>query len=103
MISGALESADPTDVAALQRAVDASDPERRLQRIGMSRIEIGRDALDALPDAVSRIAGAGQVVVLMDHTPMLRAGEDLKQSVVDRLSRRFDVRTCALGVRGGEL
>ena len=48
MLAGGLEWADPTD------------PEGRLAPIGMSRVEIGRDALDLLPEVVSELEPAAR-------------------------------------------
>jgi glycerol-1-phosphate dehydrogenase [NAD(P)+] len=82
--------------------VDESDPERRLARIGMQRIEIGEGALAQLPDAISGMSGDPAVALVMDDTPMHRDGQDLKQAILETLRGRFDVSTCWLGSpRGG--
>ena len=94
---------DPTDVPALQAAVDQGDPEGRLVRIGMSRIDIGADALDGLPDAVAQLGRPGPVAVLGDRTPMLRGAEDLKLLVASMLGSRFDVLSHPIGVAGHDL
>ena len=48
----ALERADPTDLDGLREALKLADPEGRLAPIGMSRVEIGREALDLLPEVI---------------------------------------------------
>jgi glycerol-1-phosphate dehydrogenase [NAD(P)+] len=94
---------DPSDVAAMQRAIDQRDPERRLARIGMSRIEIGADALGVLPEAVAQLRQEGPVGILSDRTPMRRGAEDLKPLVVSMLASRFEVRSRPIGSSGHEL
>ena len=83
MLDGRL--ADPTDLDGLQGALDASDPEGRLAKIGMKQIEIGENVLDRLPEVVSGLVGdGGSVVLVTDPTPIPREGEELK-GVVERL------------------
>jgi glycerol-1-phosphate dehydrogenase [NAD(P)+] len=94
---------DPTDVAALQQAVDESDPEGRLTRIGLRRIEIGETALDELSGAIASVSNRSSVTVIMDRTPIRRNGQDLKQSVIETLARSFDVVPCWLSSPGEEL
>ena len=55
----ALERADPTDLDGLREALKLADPEGRLAPIGMSRVEIGREALGLLPEVVSELAAGG--------------------------------------------
>ena len=63
MVAGGLEWADPTDLDGLREALKLADPERRLSSIGISRVEIGREALSLLPEVVflkrARSAGGG--------------------------------------------
>jgi glycerol-1-phosphate dehydrogenase [NAD(P)+] len=67
-------------------------------------IEIGPDALDALPRLVRDALGdrPGDVVVLTDATPMRRGTSDLKPDVVARLRDAFDGRTIRHVVLGEE-
>ena len=82
MLAGALEWADLTDLDGLREAFRLADPEGRLAPMGMSRVEIGRRALDLLPEVVSELA--------MDPTPMRRGDHDLKAGVERLLAERFD-------------
>lgn len=68
--------------------------------IGIRRIRIGSDALDCLPDDVAEIREPGDVLVVMDRTPMLRRGRDLKAVLVTDLIRSFTTRTATLGAPG---
>ena len=77
---------DPTDLDDLRRRLDG-DPDAR--PIGIRRIRLGPDALDRLPDDVAEVCRTGVVLLVMDHTPIRRRGEDLKASVVAALSERF--------------
>ncbi len=66
---GDLSRADPTDLAALREALATSDPDGRLNPIGMSRIEIGTEALNVLTEAVSELTRSERVVLVADATP----------------------------------
>src|SRR3712207_2295107 len=48
-VADQLARVDPTDLDGLREALKSADPEGRLAPIGMSRIEIGADALGRLP------------------------------------------------------
>jgi glycerol-1-phosphate dehydrogenase [NAD(P)+] len=92
---------DPTDLSALRTALAADDPDGRLGPVGLHRIVVARDALDALVDTVAEEqarAGGGRdtVVVLVDATPITRDGDDLKTRVHDALATRFPVETVVL-------
>ena len=92
-----LERADPTDLDDLREALELADPEGRLAPIGMSRVEIGREALGLLPEVVSELAGGTRVVLVMDATPMRRGGEDLKAEAERLLAGRFDLGLAVIG------
>ena len=91
----------PTDLDGLRERLAAAPGHR--QPIGMRTIRIGADALDRLEADVASVARPGPVHVLMDATPMTRAGRDLKADVVERLRARFDVRPTVLGAEREEL
>ncbi len=97
MLAGGLEWADPTDLDGLREALKLADPEGRLAPIGMSRVEIGREALNLLPEVVSELASGPRVVLAMDPAPMRRGGDDLKVGVERLLAQRFDVRRAVIG------
>lgn len=92
-----LAGADPTDLEGLRASLKAADPEARLAPIGMSRIEIGDDALDLLPEAVAGLSRGPGVVLVTDATPMRRGEEDLKERVARSLAERFEVRRAVIG------
>jgi hypothetical protein len=61
-VAHGLEGADPTDLAGLREALAPADPEGKLDPIGMSRIEIGGDALSSFVERIlerARSAGGG--------------------------------------------
>src|SRR3712207_3277895 len=59
-VADQLAGADPTDLGGLREALGRADPQGRLAPIGMSRIEIGADALSLLPEVVSELVGGGR-------------------------------------------
>src|SRR5689334_1783626 len=88
---------DPTDLAALRGVIEAVDTEGRLVPLDLRRIVIAGDAVttvaDTVADELARAGREGLVVVLVDATPIQRAGDDLKALVHDALAARFPVRT----------
>src|SRR5918911_665174 len=98
-----LSHADPTDLEALREALAASDPDRSLAPIGMSRIEIGSEALNLLPEAVSELTRGARVVLVADATPMFRNGEDLKEQATQLLDESFELERSVIGVDRDEL
>jgi glycerol-1-phosphate dehydrogenase [NAD(P)+] len=109
-VNEGLIDADPTDLDGLRRALDASDPERRLAEIGMNRIEIGPDTVRLLPEVVFDLVGdargerSGERVVLVaDSTPKRRDGEDLTGLVERLLAGRFTVERAVIGEGHAEL
>jgi glycerol-1-phosphate dehydrogenase [NAD(P)+] len=71
--------------------------------IGIGRVRIGSNALLELADDVAAVRGPGPVVVLVDETPIRRAGADLKRDVVAALSARFETRLAVIRANGAEL
>ena len=96
-VRAALEGADPTDLSGLREALKAADPEGRLAPIGMSRVEIGPDALALLPEIVSELSHGPRVVLVVDATPMRRDGEDLKAEAERLLASSFEVGRAQIG------
>lgn len=96
---------DPTDLDALRARLHDGDgietPGRR--PIGLGRVRIGADALDHLAEDVAQVRRDGAVVVVMDTTPMRRAGADLKARVVADLEARFQTRVAVITAHGAEL
>jgi glycerol-1-phosphate dehydrogenase [NAD(P)+] len=86
---------DPTDLPALRSALAAEDPEGRLVPLGLDRVALGPEVVDTVGDAVAEQlaragrTGDGDIVVLVDATPIQRAGADLKSLVEAQLVDRF--------------
>jgi glycerol-1-phosphate dehydrogenase [NAD(P)+] len=98
-----LSHADPTNLEALRKALAASDPYGKLAPIGMSRIEIGPEALDSLIEVVSGLTQGRHVVLVADATPMFRTGEDLKERVARTLSESCELERAVIGTDRNEL
>jgi glycerol-1-phosphate dehydrogenase [NAD(P)+] len=101
--TGDLSRADPTDLDALREALAASDPDGELNPIGMSRIEIGPEALNVLTEAVSELTRGERVVLVADVTPAYRDGEDLKERVAHTLGESFELEHAVIGAGRDEL
>ena len=77
----------------------------------MSRIEIGpealyapaRDRLGARSRGPHRGLAALRVALVVDATPMRRAGDDIKEEAERLLGGRFEVRRTVIGGKGTEL
>ena len=94
---------DPTDLDGLRRLLSASDDGLGRRPIGLRSVRIGPDALDGLVDAVAEVRDPGPVVVIVDETPMRRAGDDVKATVAAALGARFDTRVAVIRAHDGEL
>jgi glycerol-1-phosphate dehydrogenase [NAD(P)+] len=95
---------DPTNLASVRAAVGLDRPASRLQPIGMAAIVIDADAVDRIPDIVTDLRRSGPIAVIVDRTPMQRAGLDLKSSVVAALrGLEPEIRLVSLGAIGREL
>ena len=90
---------DPKDLDALRDRL-ARGPGHERRPIGLDRVRIGPSVLDHLEDDVATLRGDGPVVVIVDETPMRRAGENLKELVQARLGRRFEARTAVIRTAG---
>lgn len=102
-IADNLSHADPADLDALREALAASDPDGKLNPIGMSRIEIGPEALDVLTETVSELTQSERVVLVADATPAYRNGEDLKERVARTLGESFELERVMIGADKDEL
>jgi glycerol-1-phosphate dehydrogenase [NAD(P)+] len=98
-----LSRADPADLDALREALAASDPDGKLNPIGMSRIEIGPEALEVLTETVSELTRSERVVLVADATPAYRNGEDLKERVARTLAESFELERAVIGTDRDEL
>jgi glycerol-1-phosphate dehydrogenase [NAD(P)+] len=92
---------DATDVDAIRAALREADPEGRLRPVGLSRIEIGPDALRTLPDVVGEVSPGPAVTVLMDGTPIRRGPEPLRELVMGLLGDPFVSELHELGGANG--
>jgi glycerol-1-phosphate dehydrogenase [NAD(P)+] len=99
---------DPTDLPRVRTAVGLDRPQSALHDVGLERIVIGRDALDALPglvrDALLATRAVGRTVaVVTDGHEMYRGGADLASLVAERLDAVAPVRVVRLAAPGLEL
>ena len=76
------ERIDPTDIGGINECTRswAAGGETVLP-IDIERIVIEADALAALADVVGWMSGGGRTLMVADHTPMSRRGDDLKALV----------------------
>jgi glycerol-1-phosphate dehydrogenase [NAD(P)+] len=98
-----LARADPTDLAGLRELLRSADPEGRLAPIAMDRIEIGPEVLYLLPEVVSELTRGKHVTLVVDATPMRRAGGDVKEEAERLLAEHFEVRRAVIGEGGAGL
>lgn len=90
---------DPADLPGLKRRLSTWPESDELPDVELDRVIVGSDALDALPGALSGlgVADGGDVLLVMDTTPMSRGGEDLKPEVGRMLGEAgYAVRTLTL-------
>ena len=98
-----LAQADPTDLDGLREILGSADPGGRLAPIGMGRIEIGPDTLYLLPEVVSELARGERVVLVVDATPVRRAGVDVKEEAERLLAEHFEVRRAVIRGEGTDV
>ena len=97
---------DPTDLALLKSVIAASERPNALIYLGIQRLvisptaalEVNRHLVDLLGSDV--VATRPRVVLLVDSTPILRNGKDLKATVEHALREDFDVEPLVLGAGG---
>jgi len=82
------ERIDPTDIDGINERTQAwAAGGEAVLPIDIERIVIEADALAALADVVRWMSGGGQTLMVADHTPMSRRGDDLKALVEASLGR----------------
>ncbi|HSK89917.1 MAG TPA: iron-containing alcohol dehydrogenase [Euzebyales bacterium] len=101
MTASGRTAAEPIDLDALRDALRRAPDAEHLRPIGLRHVHLGTDALDELPAVVAGVRRPGDVVLLMDATPMRRGDDDLKALVRTRLAARLPVRVVVLDAPGG--
>ncbi|MFI7493965.1 iron-containing alcohol dehydrogenase [Kocuria sp. M4R2S49] len=99
-------SAQTYTVEPVQSLLREIDPQHELPPCGLQRLLLGSNAVSAVSSTVQELlAAAGRsspagdrprVSLLVDRTPILRSGEDLKELVENQLRERFDVERTVL-------
>ncbi|TDL40153.1 iron-containing alcohol dehydrogenase [Kocuria rosea] len=96
---------DQTYIAEpVQSLLREIDPQNELPPCGLQRLLLGSNAVSAVASTVQDLlAGDGRagrdrprVALLVDRTPILRQGEDLKDLVENQLREHFDVQRTVL-------
>ena len=98
-------NADPADLDGLRKILNDADPEGQLAEIGMSRVEIGPDTVQLVPEVVSDFIGDdddARVLLVIDSTPKQRDGQDHADLVEELLGERFAVERVVLGADSSE-
>jgi hypothetical protein len=99
---------DPTDLDAVRAAVGLDRGDSPLHDVGLARIVIGPDALDALPELAAAALAATDaakplIAVIVDGHPMARGDADLTARVSERLAAVGEVRIVRLAEPDVEL
>jgi glycerol-1-phosphate dehydrogenase [NAD(P)+] len=94
---------DVSDVEAIRDALRRADPEGRLRPMSMRSIEIGTDAIFALPRVVGELTRGPDVALLMDETPIARGSRLLRDILLELLGERFAPRLHVLGESGASV
>jgi glycerol-1-phosphate dehydrogenase [NAD(P)+] len=87
--------------------LDEVDPDNVLAPCGLRRLVLGSQAVTSLADTLEELMGETsdswasglrrpRVALLVDRTPILRNGEDVKDLIEAQLGQRFDVRRTVL-------
>jgi glycerol-1-phosphate dehydrogenase [NAD(P)+] len=95
--------AGSVDLDAIRTRLGLDRPGSRLNPIGLRHLLIGDRALDDLPAITDAVRRPGEVVVLMDSTPMRHGEVSLKPEVVELLAPGREVRAVTLGEPDSEL
>lgn len=83
-----MERVDPTDVAGInERAQVWAENGTTIHPVQIEQIVVAEDALPALIDAVRSAAAGQRLLMVADHTPIRRGGDDLKPLIEDALAR----------------
>ncbi len=98
------ELSDLNHLDKIQSALSNNDPRQQFTPLGMDQLVIAEDALDGLIGAVERqMAKAGRTAgpesrihLMADSVAIMRAGQNLKDVVFDRLAQRYDVKRVTL-------
>lgn len=91
-------SAGSVDLAVVRAQLSDGASGTGLRPIGLREVTIAWGALDELVPAIERVVPVGaEVVMLVDATPMLSGGRDLKAHVQSLLGSRFAVRVEVIG------
>ena len=104
-ISGRTPNADPADLDGLRRILRDADPDGRLAEIGMSRVEIGPEAIQLISEVVFGFvadASEARVLLVVDSTPKQRDGQNHADLVENLLGERFAVERVVLGANRSE-
>ena len=91
---------EPVDMGGLEDLVKGWEDHGKLPKLGLKEVVVGPDAILKLPAVLEGLSPEplGEVVFVVDGTPMRRGGEDLKPMVRRLLEREgFEVRVVALG------
>ncbi len=94
---------DPADMADLENQIGGWEDRSKLPELGLKKVVVGPDAILKLPAALEGLSpeAPGDVVLVVDRTPMRRGGEDLKPMVRVLLEREgFEV--CVVELEGDE-
>lgn len=84
------EIVDACDIDAInERAATWAGPGETVHPVGIERIIVADDGLDALADVVADYAAGGAVLMVVDRTAMWRGGDDLKSQISKFLAQRL--------------
>ncbi|MFI7481512.1 iron-containing alcohol dehydrogenase [Kocuria sp. M1R5S2] len=95
-------TAQTYSVEPVQSLLREIDPRNELPPCGLQRLLLGSNAVSAVASTVQELlagretTGRPRVVLLVDRTPILRSGEDLKDLVEQQLRERFEVERTVL-------
>jgi len=91
-----ISMADPAKLDELKKALAECENSEVLDPIKMDTIIIGENALERLPEVVSRHAAGGRVLMVVDTTYIARGNSDLKAEVGKLLGKKFELSLVAL-------